>query len=688
MEQYRRIDDLEKRMDDHSTRLRRRILNLLDTAPSHRLSHLRLFVSHHDRSNESDALVAAHEAPKDSNGPTTQQQQKQQVVVEEEERSRKWTLVIEGKLLIDHLDHHSAKMFDDRLKKEFMRRHGVSEDHSSLAIATSQNTTNTQPSEIEERLEPMNFTHFFDKLVVQFQSVYHPIDEKAMSGNAASATGATSSFGAAAAAPSTPKGGSGSKKKRGSISKRQSTPEPVVPEEPAFVDPKLCTWSDPEEFTWNKTITTITSATPAEGKTPAKPAGISTSTTTPDAHAFFVHYESPPPPPPSSSSGLQLYGAIATAQLYPTRGPEQRYKPSREFAKTFFPKHVTVLPSPVLPTASIAEAKKADEMQNENNKDSSGYKRKASTTPAHQTGPHALEPEIHVPTSLSMLEILTSLYTYIQDHKLTADDDPTMIQNDKTLESLFKCEKMRFHELQTLLMQAQLIHLLPKPAPIVLKYVIKADQPAPAMASLDDESTSSAAAADGAVAPMTMDLHNDVHVPNLFPSRAREILRRIKHRELDYTGSRTKARYLLMAGRAMDENVVKTKIEQAIVGAHMEPEDWPVHAALAKAANPHSEARAVAQLDAKTCFLLEQVERSQQAAQQAWDLVEWCRDLGTAPDDSTSTVVVDNNNKKSERNEDDTTTMETESDPMNIDTPEKANSLARSTTNDLQEANI
>ena len=646
--QYRRIDDLEKRIDEHSSRLRRRVVNVLETAPSHRLSHLRLFVSHHDRSPASEALVSAHAAA----AATTDSSSKPQ----------KWTLVIEGKLLIDHLDHQSAKAFDNRLKEEFQKRHGVSADHSSLAIATSVNTTNTSPTEEEEAIAAIKFTHFFDKVVAQFQSVYQPITETASASNSAGPSGPSTPK------ASTPKASASNKKSRSAKRQKTATTAAVEVEEPAPVDPRLLTYSDPQEYTWNKTITTITNAIPAEGNKPGKSAGITTSTTTKDAHAFFVHYESPPPP----SSGMILYGSIATVQLYPSRGPDQRYKPSKDFAKAFFPKHTVSIPPPVLPTTSIAEAKKADEMEQEDDSATpSKYKRRTPTTPAHQTGPHALENAVHVPTSLTMKEILTSLYTYIQDHKLTAENDPTLIENDKKLQGLFQCESMRFHELQTQLMQSKLILLLPKPAPIVVKYVMKPNNAV--IPGADHQDGGGAAPPEILAAPITTDLHNDVYVPNLLPSRVRECLRRIKHRELDYTGSRTKARYLIMASKAKDEAVVKAKLDQAICGTTVG--DFDVLACLAKAAAPHSEARSVAELDAKIAFLLDQVEASQQAAQQAWDLVDLCRDMGSSDTDG-DTVVVDTKEETEEEVEEPAREKPEGEDPMDVDESTSAGSTA------------
>ena len=120
----------------------------------------------------------------------------------------------------------------------------------------------------------------------------------------------------------------------------------------------------------------------------------------------------------------------------------------------------------------------------------------------------------------------------------------------------------------------------------------------------------------------------DVAVPILFHYRSRELLRRIKRREFEYTSSRTKARYLLVASRG-DEDIVKAKLEQVVSGHGYSVENIPVFLALAKAAPPNSEARNAAQIDAKTCALVGRVDECTRRAQSAWDLVEACSDLIT-----------------------------------------------------------
>ena len=689
LEEYRRIDELEKRIDEHAVRLRRRFTNLLETAPTHRLSHLRLFVSHHARSPASAALVAAHQRQEpEKQPPETQEKAPEQTPETAGEgaagedaatapatetattadestpsdiptptnnndtpKSTKWTLVVEGKLLIDHLDHASAKAFDERLKREFQKRHDVPADHSSMPLATSENTSATaNPTEEEEPVQPIMFTHFFDKLVAQFQSVYQPITEDT---TGTSATGELAAGGdASTPRASTPKNtstkSSGKKKSRSAKRQKNAAAAAAEMDEGAEVDLKDLVYSDPEEYTWNKLIP-ISANAAAAAAAAGKPATVTTSTK--DAAAFFVHYDSPPPP----SSNMKLFGAIATVQLYPSRGPDHRYKPSKPFGKIFFPKHVDVVAPPVLPTRSIADAKKADEHPTEDDTTTTpakSNKRKTPTVPAHQLGPMALENEIHVPTSLTMKEILMSLSLYVQHHKLISEEDPTMIQNDKTLEELFQCESMHFHDLETLLTQKKLVLLLPKPAPVVLKYVLKADNSNTNGEPLDED--------EALAAPMTTDLHNDIYVPSMFPSRIRECLRRIKRRELEYTGSRTKARYLLMASRAKDESVVKTKIEEAICGTTLG--EWPILTCLAKAAHPHSEARITAQLDAKIAYLLDQMEHHQLLAQQAYDLLDFIRSLGEEEEEEDDEVAEDENTK-----EDTKPPAREKSDPMQVD---------------------
>ena len=83
---------------------------------------------------------------------------------------------------------------------------------------------------------------------------------------------------------------------------------------------------------------------------------------------------------------------------------------------------------------------------------------------------------------------------------------------------------------------------------------------------------------------------------------------------------------MLVASRG-NEDIVKTKIGECISGYGYVEENVPIFLALAKAAPPNSEARGVAQADAKTCALIGRLDECTRQAQVAWDLVEDCRTL-------------------------------------------------------------
>ena len=95
----------------------------------------------------------------------------------------------------------------------------------------------------------------------------------------------------------------------------------------------------------------------------------------------------------------------------------------------------------------------------------------------------------------------------------------------------------------------------------------------------------------------------------------------MKKREFEYTSCRTKARYLLVAGKG-NEDIIKSKIEQAISGQGYTIDNVPIFLALARAAQPYSETRTSSQIDARTCDVLGRVEETNRQAEQSWDAVD------------------------------------------------------------------
>jgi hypothetical protein len=482
-----RLDDFERRLDERAARLRRRIANVLDHVPVHRHSHLRVFITH-------DALPVKPEPDTPNPDPPTID----------------WTLQIEGKLLVGHLDYASAAAHDARVG----------------FVPPTDDLDRSKAEKEEEELSPVDFTHLFEKANVEFQTVYMPRPNPM-----------------AAAKPKTP-----TKK-----SSRRATKSPSATFEEKEVDPRTLSVSQTAEFCWERTMSA-------------------------DALAFHVRYTSPPPPAHSQ----QIHAAIAHIQLYPNvEGQETTYQVSKELAEALFPSH-----GPGVVGSTIGTKRKIDEV--------------AIEIPC-------LENEIEIPSGLTMSELIQGFFTYVQDRNLCDDSDMSTIVCDEALQQLFEVDRIPFSQIQVMLVTKNLIRNVSN-EPVRLKYILRPDQfVAPSHISLDSH------------LPAQLQLDMDVNLPAFFPYRARELKRRIKRRELEYTSSRTKARYILMARRSKNEETVKQQIEQAVTGHIVGRDMIPILAALAKAAPPHTEARLASHLDAKISFMFGQAEEHQKAAQDAWN---------------------------------------------------------------------
>ena len=139
-QQLRRIDDLEARIEARAMNSRRRMMNLLDehfpSPQSVRQSHMRMWLTH------------LHAPAK---------------VLSNEDRSKTipetFTLQIEGKLLIDHLDHASA----------------AANDKKTGHVPADDDLMGKGGEREEERPVPKwNLTQMFDRVSVEFETVYQP----------------------------------------------------------------------------------------------------------------------------------------------------------------------------------------------------------------------------------------------------------------------------------------------------------------------------------------------------------------------------------------------------------------------------------------------------------------------------------------------------------------------------------
>jgi hypothetical protein len=557
-------------------RKRRRVSNLLDNIGTHRQSHLRLFVTHHETDKSSAASNQG-----DAETPEKQQQQQ-----------HKWTLVIEGKLLVGHLDHQSVDNVEKEAREKALMMHGEStapttaaaSSHESSSYSSELLTRSTdrtgyrgKPEEGELDVEPIEFTHFFDKMTVQLQTIYQPIIKQP------------------------PKASPTPTKKSRSKKSQQPPPVPVVDETSLVRSPSV------SALTW------IRPPSQGEARRFYDPTA---ATTNQDAHAFMIPYETPLPPDPSKQ---QVHSVVAKIDLYPRTGGEQLYLCSQQLSDALFRQH-----SPTPPP--VKKPKKKSKKQ---------QRRRSSPTAMQQHDetqddepPIPLDNDMFVPPTIAMREVCMGLFHYIQHHDLCDSNEPSVIECDDTLQSLFGCERLNFCNVQQLLFQKQLLTDA-NTRPVSLTYVMSENT---VSTTLQQQEHPAPEAQDPNMIPSMLSVDIDVSVASLFPNRARELMRRIKRREFEYTNSRTRARNLLM--RAHDDTC-RQKIDDCVVNRGYGSSSYiPVWLALAKGAPPMSEARAAMQIDAKTCALLQELEHRTRAAKAAWDVVEACRGAGgTAKED-------------------------------------------------------
>lgn len=258
------------------------------------------------------------------------------------------------------------------------------------------------------------------------------------------------------------------------------------------------------------------------------------------------------------------------------------------------------------------------------------------------TGEVPAHNEVHIPKTLTITEIANAFFVYVRDRRLMAETEKTVVNADKLLQDILGMEQFSFSQLQSLLLQRGLIEFVTQEDPVRVKYI------------LEESSASMFGKAhpvgDDALDLSLLQIDLSVRVPSLFPFRARELLRRIKRRELEYTSARTKARYNLLAtfssslilpseelnarrittaqaAKEEDEHLVRKAIDRAAKQNECGVELNPVHWSLAKGAPPNTEARQNALLDARLCYLLSQVESRLPDAVKAHELLGACRDM-------------------------------------------------------------
>ena len=221
--------------------------------------------------------------------------------------------------------------------------------------------------------------------------------------------------------------------------------------------------------------------------------------------------------------------------------------------------------------------------------------------------------------------------------------------HDETLAALFGCNRMLFSAVRGLLLERQLlVQVQPGTHPIIFNYNMtlggaepltkkrKAKAAEPKEETPEKSSKRRSAKADPdaqeneeaeTVPHQTMlSCDVDVEVPNLFHVRTRDVLRRTKYREFEYTSGRVKAlRSLLAAG--IHEETAKNVLGDAVAGKGYAPYHKQVWMALAKGSHEGGEAQRAAYIDLRTTALMEKLEERCSVAKGYWDVASACQDL-------------------------------------------------------------
>jgi SWIB/MDM2 domain len=190
-----------------------------------------------------------------------------------------------------------------------------------------------------------------------------------------------------------------------------------------------------------------------------------------------------------------------------------------------------------------------------------------------------------------MEEVVTAFFTYIHDKKLTSETDASVVVADKLLQDLLGMEYFPFSQLQQLLFTRYLIEPINYEDPIRIVYIME----------------TATASVLGEPGGDTLQFDMDCIVPSLLPVRLRELLRRVKRRETDYSNSRSKARYLIPHD-TRDDRRLREAIDTAVTRTEINADLVPLHLALAMAAPDGSEARATSRRDAQLCYLMGQLQ--------------------------------------------------------------------------------
>ena len=641
------LDELETRIENRVASLRRRATHLVEEVPTHRRTHMRLFISHRleegSDDNEENKKNSGAAAPASSASTATANQpaikpgggkdfgnllassahENAQKQAEEAKRKeadadrpkkgiRRWTLVIEGGLLIKHLDHASAKEVDRRLDNGLPIlgcMQDTDEDTNGLKMEEPLKREiwlgGVAERQDEKVIDPLIFTHLFDKVEVEL-----------------------------------------------SIVKKSKKTEVAPP-------------STKKTITWERSKAKTT-----------------------DSNAFFIvhdeEHEFKPMGGKVFKSEFNVDHIDAKIKLFRRKGDEDTFIPTPKMCELFFPSFIGLKAKGdmsskektkkskkrklTLSVSSNSLDKAANSTQSSSMDPSSSTMGAAGTAdntvatgiPAVGEVPQqvVLEEKEGVPNTITMDEALAAVFFYVRTRDLQDSQDASIINNDDQLSKLFGCNRMLLSAVRSLLIQkGLLVKVEPCTHPIIFNYEMTQDGKEPLTikkanavpektnddttssgrrrASTSVEKSASAEEEEEEATPMQtmLSCDIDIDVPNLFHNRSKDVLRRIKNREFEYTSARTKAFRSLLATNVHEETA-RHVLGDAARGRGYASYHKKAWMALAQGSHEGGEAQNAAMIDLRTTSLVEKLEEKCSMARGFASAVQACKGLGENESDS------------------------------------------------------
>jgi len=539
---------------------------------------------------------------------------------------RKWTLVIEGGLLVKHLDHESAKEVDGRLddKLPILGCKGVEDDKTTqnkAEIPLRDQWRGTR--ENEKDIEPVSFTHLFDKMEVELK-VFKETDKSEIAETSAIT--------------------------RSGLGAVPETPAPEVE-------------ADVKTFTWERA-----------------------KSNTPDSHAFFiVHNEESEFKPMGGKVFKSIFKTdhiAAKVRLFRRQSGEGNYVPSEQICDAFFPTFIGKKAAAELKSKdksskskkrkrsgggdTIQRSTSSANLENEASNSSVSAmppgkelafasRQQSSAAATGGVAPASTkaveEKDVHIPNTITMDEALHVIFFYIRTRNLQDATDLSIINNDETLSNLFGCSRMLFSAVSGLLIEKQLlVKVESNTQPIIFNYNMTMDGAEPLTKKRGVKTAGKSDTADmttrrrsvnndsdnvlsDSEQPKEAPHHQtmlscdvDIEVPNLFHVRTRDILRRTKYREFEYTSNRIKALRSLMSTK-VDEETAKLVLGDVVTGKGYAPYHKQALMAMAKGSHEGGEAQQAAWIDLRTTSLIEKLEEQSSLANGYWDVVNACQNI-------------------------------------------------------------